>query len=153
MMTIKNRLDKAFGPAGSFAGMIIFIAGIILTYFYLSAAFLILIGGFVGFTSTGSIIEYDKKRIKFSNDIFGFIPTGKWIQILPNMKIGIKESNQRYRAYSQGNRSLDVDKKDFRLILFDSDNKEIMTIKKYKTLDLAKAEYETIGNQMGLVKI
>lgn len=152
-MIIKNRLDKSFGPAGTFAGMIIFIAGIILSYFYLSAAFLILIGGFVGFTSTSAIIDYDKKRIKFSNDIFGIIPSGKWVQILPNMKIGIKESNQTYRTYSQGNRSLDIDNRDFRLILFDSDNKEIMPIKKYNTLDLAKAEHETTGNLLGLVII
>lgn len=150
-MIIKNRLDKSFGPVGTFAGFILFIAGIVLAYFYFSAAFLILIGGFVGFTSTSAIIDYDKRRIKFSNDIFGIIPSGKWVQILPNMKICIKESNQTYRAYSQGNRTLDIDKKDFRLILLDFENNEIMPIKRFSTLDLARAEHETIGNQLGLV--
>jgi hypothetical protein len=150
-MIIKNRLDKSFGPVETFAGFILFIAGIVLAYFYFSAAFLILIGGFVGFTSTSAIIDYDKRRIKFSNDIFGIIPSGKWVQILPNMKICIKESNQTYRAYSQGNRTLDIDKKDFRLILLDFENNEIMPIKRFSTLDLARAEHETIGNQLGLV--
>jgi hypothetical protein len=149
-MIVKNRLDKSFGAVGTFAGMILFIAGIVLTYFYISGAILILIGGFVGFTSTSAIIDYDKKRIKFSDDIFGIIPIGKWVQVVPTMKIGIKESNQTYRAYSQGNRPLDLAKKDFRLILCDADNKEIMPIKRFDTLDGAKAELETIGNQLGL---
>ncbi len=147
---IKNKLDKSFGPAGAFAGMIIFIAGIILTCFYFSAAFLILLGGFVGFSSTSAIIDCDKKRIKFSNNLFGIIPIGKWIQILPTMKIAIKKSDQTYRTYSRGNRTLDIEKRDFRIVLIDDDNKEIMPIKKFETVDRAKAEYETIGKQLGL---
>ena len=149
-MIIKNRLDKSFGPAGAFAGMILLIAGIILTCFYFSAAFLILLGGFVGFSFTSAIIDCDKKRIKFSNNLFGIIPIGKWIQILPTMKIAIKKSDQTYRTYSQGNRTLDIEKKDFRIVLLDIDNKEIMPIKKFDTVDHAKAECETIGKQMGL---
>jgi hypothetical protein len=147
---IKNKLDKAFGTAGTFAGAIIFIAGIIMTWFHFSAVFLILIGGFVGFTSTSAVIDYDKKRIKFSNDLFGIIPFGKWIQISPGMKIGIRESRQTYRAYSRGNRALDVEKNDFRLVLLDFENKEIMPVKKFNTPDLAKAERETIAHQLGL---
>jgi hypothetical protein len=145
-----NRLDKSFGPVGTFAGLIMFIVGIILTCFYFSSVLLILIGGFVGFTSTSAIIDYGKKRVKLSNNIFGIIPVGKWLQILPTMKIGIKESNQTYRAYSQGNRTLDVSTMDFRIILYDSDEKEIMQIKKTDSLDSAKAERNAIGNQLGL---
>ena len=149
-MKINNRLDKSFGPVGTFAGLIMFIVGIILTYFYFSSVLLILIGGFVGFTFSSAIIDYEKKRVKFSNNIFGIIPIGKWIQILPTMKIGLKELNQTYRAYSQGNRTLDVSKMDFRIILYDSDEKEIMQIKKADSLDSAKADRDTIGNQLGL---
>ena len=149
-MKTNNRLDKSFGPVGTFAGLIMFIVGIILTYFYFSSVLLILIGGFVGFTYSCTIIDYEKKRVKFSNNIFGIIPTGKWLQILPTMKIGIKELNQTYRAYSQGNRILDVSKMDFRIILYDSDEKEIMHINKADSLDSAKVERDTIGNQLGL---
>jgi hypothetical protein len=149
-MKINNRLDKSFGPIGTFAGLILFIVGIILTYFYFSSVLLILIGGFVGFSFSSAIIDYEKKRVKFANNIFGIIPIGKWIQILPTMKIGLKEFNQTFRAYSQGNRTLDVSKMDFRIILYDSDEKEIMQIKKAETLDSAKADRDIIGNQLGL---
>lgn len=147
---MSNRLDKSFGPVGTFAGLIMFIAGIILTYFYFSSVLLILIGGFVGFTYSSATIDYKKKRVKFANNIFGIIPIGKWLHILPTMKIGLKEFNQTYRAYSQGNRNLDVSKMDFRIILYDSNEKEIMQIKKADTLDSAKADRDTIGNQLGL---
>ncbi|MEN6500966.1 MAG: hypothetical protein ABFC55_01110 [Tenuifilaceae bacterium] len=42
------RLDKSFGPTGVIAGIILLIVGIILTPFYVSGLFLILIGSFVG---------------------------------------------------------------------------------------------------------
>ena len=137
-------------PVGAFAGLIIFIAGIALTYFYLSSIFLILIGGFAGFTSTSAIIDYDKKRVKFSNNIFGIIPGGKWLQVVPAMKIGIRESKQTYTTFSRGNRALETIKMDFRVVLYDSDDKEIMPLKKTHSLDSAIAERDAMGNQLGL---
>jgi hypothetical protein len=147
---IKNRLDYSFGPVGSTAGKILFIAGLILTYFYLSSVLLLFIGAFVGFTSTSAIIDYNKKRIKFSNNLFGIIPTGKWFRIESSMKIGIKEFHQTYTAYSQGNRPFSIAQDDFRIMLYDSEKKEIAAIKRTKSLDSAKAECETIGNLLGL---
>ena len=66
------------------------------------------------------------------------------------MKIGIKESNLTWRAYSQGNRPLDIEKKDYRIILLDSGNKEIMPIKKINLKDSAKIELVILGNKLGL---
>ncbi|MDP1621888.1 MAG: hypothetical protein Q8M08_06075 [Bacteroidales bacterium] len=147
---IKNKLEYSFGPVGRFAGIIIFIAGITLTYFYLSGVFLILLGGFVGFTSTIVFIDYDKQRLRFSNNLFGFIPTGKWVKILPEMQLGIKELNQTYRAYSRGNRALDIPEKDFRILLYDADNKEIMPLTKTDSMEKAKGELETLRNLLDL---
>jgi hypothetical protein len=148
-----NRLDMSFGPVGTSAGVILFVAGLALSCFYFSGLILILIGGFVGFTSTSTLIDYAGKRVKFSNNIFGIIRTGRWIQIEPSMKIGIKESNQTYRTFSRGNRALDIARKDYRLILFDSGNREIMPLKKTDSLDEAKVELETMGNQLGLTRV
>lgn len=147
---MKNRLDKSFGPVGTTAGIILFVTGLILTFFYFSSIILIVIGAFVGFTSTSAIIDYDKKRIKFSNDLFGIIPIGKWIYVEPSMKIGIKEFTQTYRTYSRGNRPFDSTQKDFRIILYDSEKNEIMPVKRTKSIDSAKAECETIGSQLEL---
>lgn len=66
------------------------------------------------------------------------------------MKIGIKESNLTWRAYSMGNRSLDIVNKDHRIILFDSENKEIMPIKKTRSKESAIIELETMGTGLGV---
>ena len=70
----------------------------------------------------------------------------QWKQI----KIGLKESNLTWRTYSQGNRSIDIVNNDYRIILFDSGNKEIIQIKKVNSKELAKIEIVTIGNKLGL---
>ncbi|MEI7982893.1 MAG: hypothetical protein WCI71_14670 [Bacteroidota bacterium] len=152
-MITNNRLDKSFGPVGVSAGVVLFIAGLILTYFYFSGIILVLVGAFVGFTYSSTLIDYDKKRIKFSNNLFGVIRTGKWVPIEPTMKIGIRKSDQTYRAYSRSNRTLDVTQNDFRLIICDSEHKEIMPIKKVGSLDAAKIELDIECKRLGLGRI
>ena len=149
-MITNNRLDRSFGAVGSSAGVFVFIAGSILTCLYFSALILVLIGAFVGFTTSSSLIDYGKKQVKFSNNLFGLIRIGKWMPLEPSMKIGIKESNQVYRTFSRSNRALDVTQNDFRLILYDSGNNEIMPIKKLESLDAAKIELEIECKRLGL---
>lgn len=120
---------------------------------YPSALVLVLIGGFVGFTDTSTLINYDKKQVKFCNNIFGFIPVGKWMSLENSMKIGIKESNLTYRAFSRGNRALDITRNDFRLVLMDTNNREVMPLKKTHTLEVAKIELETMAKKLGLVTV
>jgi hypothetical protein len=69
------------------------------------------------------------------------------------MKIGIKKSDITWTAYSQTNRTLDINNQDYRMVLYDSENKAIMQIKKTNSLDSAKVELERLGNQLGLVTI
>ena len=152
-MITNNRLDKSFGPVGTWAGVFLFVVGLITTYTSFYGLILVLLGAFVGFTSSSTLIDFEKKRIKFSNNLFGIIQTGKWIHIDQNMKIGIQESNVTWRSYSRGNRTLDIADKDFRLILFDSENQEIMQIKKTNSLDSAELESKELCNQLGLTII
>lgn len=152
-MIENNKLDKSFGPVGTSAGVILFVAGLILTFSHLTGLILMLIGAFVGFSSTSALIDYEKKQIKFSNNLFGIIKIGQWLSIEPDMKIGIKESNLTWRAYSMGNRTLDINNKDYRIILFDSGNKEIMQIKKTKSKESAIIDLETMKNRLGLRSI
>ena len=152
-MIANNRLDTAFGPVGTSSGIFLFVAGLILTCFYFSGLILVVVGAFVGFTYESTLVDDDKKRVKFSNNLFGIIKTGKWIRIEPSMKIGIKELSITWQTHSRGDRTLNITNKDFRLILYDSENKEIMPLKKTSSLDSAKVEIETLGNQLGLCKI
>ena len=111
---------------------------------------LILIGAFVGFSSTSALIDFDKRRIKFSNNLFGIIPIGKWIAVSPTMRIGIRQSNVTWRSFSRSNRSLDIESNDFRLVLVNKNEQEIMELKKTDSLEKAKAELETLCNKLGL---
>ena len=149
-MIIRNNLDKPFGPMGSFAGIVMFIAGIVATYFALSGLILVFVGAFIGFTSTSTLLDDDKKRIKFSNNLFGIIPVGQWIEIKPEMKVGLKNIQRGYRTYSRGNRLFDVHIKDIRIMLYGADNKQIMPIKKFNSIDSARTELESLSKQLQL---
>jgi hypothetical protein len=152
-MIENNRLEQSFGPVGTMAGTIVFAAGLILSFTLLSGIIIILIGAFVGFSNTSVQIDDEKNRVRFSNNLFGFIRTGQWLLIEPAMKLGIKESNVVWRSYSSGSRALDISKTDHLIILFDAENKEIMPVKKTKSREDAVAELERLKNKLGLIII
>ena len=149
-MIVNNKLDKLFGPIGSFAGSVVFVAGLVTVYYSILSLFLVVVGAFVGFSYSSTIIDFDNKRLRFTNHFFGFIKTGQWINVKTDMKIGIKRSNQTWRSYSAGNRILDVSEKDFRLVLYSADGKAIMPIKITNNLNSAKSELDVLGKQLGL---
>lgn len=64
-MIENNKLDKSFGPVGTSAGTILFVVGLILTFSHLTGLILILIGAFVGFSSTSALIDYEKNESNF----------------------------------------------------------------------------------------
>jgi len=149
-MKIKNKLDKMFGPVGTSAGVTLFAAGLIITYFSLIGYILVLIGAFVGFTSTSTLIDFENKRLRFTNNIFGIFPIGKWVFIEKDMKIGIRKSNKAWTANSRSNRSLIIANNDYRLILHVSNGKEILPIQKFDNLDTAKSNLDKISKQLGI---
>ena len=116
-MVANNKIDQSFGPVGSFAGKLVFFAGIVAVYFSWYSVFLVFVGAFVGFSCSVTEIDFDKKRLRFSNHLFGFIKSGSWVNIMPEMKIGITKSRRTWKSYSGGNRELDVTNEDYRLIL------------------------------------
>ena len=152
-MKTSNKLDKSFGPSGSSAGLFLFITGVATTFISFFGLILVILGAFLGFTYTSAIIDYGSRRIKFSENLFGIIPTGKWIRIEKSMKIGIKESNMIWRTFSRSNRSLDTDVKDFRLILLDAEDQEIMPIMKLNSLDSALAEQKILCDKLEISEL
>jgi len=152
-LTTKNKLDKTFGPSGSSAGIFIFVVGLIATYFAFTGLILIVLGGFVGFSSTSTWIDFDKKRVKFCNTIFGIMSLGQWIDIQKDMKIGIKKSNTVWRTYSRSNQSIDIQNNDYRLILYNSDNKVITALMKTDNLNTAQYNLEKLCLEFGIESI
>ena len=150
-LTVESfRLDKSFGPVGSSAGTFVFIAGIISTWFSLAGLAMVLLGAFVGFSTSRTTVDFNKKRIRFSNDLFGFVKTGKWIIIEPGMALGIRHEDRAWRAYSRSNRPLDIETSDLRIFLFDSSGKIILPVMKTDSPETAETELVKLGNQLNL---
>jgi hypothetical protein len=149
-MKANNKLDSLFGPAGVTAGIILVVAGIIMAWYSFSAIFLILIGAFTGFSYTGTMIDYDHKRLKYSNYLFGVIGTGKWQPVEPGMKLGIERYGKAYRTYSRSNRVLDIEKKDYRIFLFDVAGKKIIPVFKSPSSRLARENLRLLSERLGL---
>lgn len=148
-----NILDKPFGPAGASAGLVLCVVGLFTVYNSVFGFILVVIGAFAGLTSTSTIVDFDRKRMKFTNNLFGIIRLGKWVNIEPNMKIGIRKSNQVWRNSSWSNRTLDIKNIDYRIILYDFDESLIMQIKKTKTQGAAKTELAKLAKKFGLRQI
>ena len=91
-----------------------------------------------------------KRKVKSSDSLFGIIPLGKWIDIQPGMMLGLKSYHRGYRTYSRSNRSMDIHVKDIRIMLYGPDKKEILPIKKFNSMDAARADLEYLSQQMGL---
>ncbi len=152
-MKTTNKLDKPFGPAGVSAGIVLLVVGIFTVYNSLFSIILIVIGAFAGLTSTSTTIDFNKNRVKFSNNLFGIIHLGKWIKLDPKMKIGIKKSKQVWRTSSWSNRTLDIKKEDFRIFLYDFDEKQILPIMKSNSQIEARAELAKLTKKLGLKQI
>ncbi|MFA5329887.1 MAG: hypothetical protein WC384_18975 [Prolixibacteraceae bacterium] len=152
-MKTTNTLDKPFGPAGASAGLVLCVVGLLTAYNSLFGFILVIIGAFAGLTSTSTIVDFDRKRVKFTNNLFGIIRLGKWVPIEPNMKIGIKKSNQVWRNSSLSNRTLAIKNIDYRIILYDFDEKQVMQIKKVRTQGAAKTELAKLAQKFGLRQI
>ena len=149
-MRIYNRLDRLFGPAGNTAGIVLIAVGLVMTYYSIVAIVLILVGLFTGFTSSGSVIDTDRKRIRFSNNLFGVISIGKWIEIEPDMLLGIEKSRSAWRTYSRSNRVLDLENHGYMVILYNASGKKIMPVLKTPTKEAARAKLEMLGETLGL---
>jgi hypothetical protein len=152
-MIVNNKLDKSFGPVGSASGILIFIVSLVMTYQSIMALFVALFGAFIGFSYSSTQIDFDHKRVRFCNNLFGVIKAGRWIKIEPNMAVGLKKSNRTWRSYSKGNRSYDCTQIDFRVNLYDLKNKIILPLKKVHSVVTAKEELERMASLLGLKPI
>jgi hypothetical protein len=151
-MILKNKLDKTFGPFGTSTGFFLMIGGIIATCFSFFGLLIIIIGAFACFTSTSTVIDTDNKKIRHSDNLFGIIPVGKWIDIRPGMKLGFKKFHRGYMGYIRGTQPIGIHYNDLRIFLYDSDNKQVVPINKFKSYESAIDELNKLSSLLGLQK-
>ena len=149
-MIIRNKLDKTFGPFGSSTGLFLVAGGFVATYFSISGLLIVLIGAFAAFTSTSTFIDADNRRIKYSDNLFGFLPVGKWLEITPDMKLGLRKSHRGFTGYIRVNQPLGISENDIRIFLYDSNNKQIMPVNKFSSLEAAQ---NALNNLSSLLRI
>jgi hypothetical protein len=147
---IVNRFDNPFGPAGSAAGWGFMLGGLLITYFSYLGIFIILTGAFLAFTHTSVIIDKSDKKVKLTNNFFGILKFGRWLDIRPEMFITVRPNNIVFRTYSRSNRSTDIKTHNYRLILVDENKKNIVPLKNVNTLNEARANAEELSMQLGI---
>jgi hypothetical protein len=126
------------------------LGGILATCFSIFGLLLVIIGAFAAFTSTSALIDTDNKKIKYSDNLFGIVPVGKWIDIKPDMKMGLKKSHRGYVGYIRGIQPVGIHYNDIRIVLYDSDNKQIMPIKRFESWETSKNDLLNLSSQLGL---
>ena len=168
-MKKNNKLDKTFGPL-AFTGLILFLLPLSVPFFDLAFVFaivkennfgeiilhlfiyaiLLFLGAFLGFTATYTRIDYANKRMKYATKLFGVIPIGKWTYLTPDMKLGLKETSEKWGAYSRSNRSTSLEYNDLKIFLYDREYMEIIPVKKIKKANSAEAELEKLSELLEL---
>jgi len=167
-MKKNNKLDKTFGPM-AFSGILIslFLLCVFLYEFYeklngfsikiddaipslIICVGVFLVGAFIGFTTACTRIDYENKRIKYGTKLFGVIFIGKWTNLTPDMKLGLKSSSERWAIYGASNRSTSLDYNDLKIFLYDARRTEIIPIKKIKKEKNAETELEKLSKLLNL---
>lgn len=145
---IINRFDKSFGPAGSFAGLVLVLAGIVVIFYSYTGLFVLLIGAFVAFTNTSVAIDTGNKRIKYSQNICGIFKMGRWIDIQPEMQIRIVQNNLVFRAYSLSNRRIESKSKRFKIILVTRNGQSDIPLKYANNINEARQTAQQLADNL-----
>ncbi|MCF8370754.1 MAG: hypothetical protein K9H64_03970 [Bacteroidales bacterium] len=148
-MIIENKLDKSFGSTGSFAGYILLLAGVVTIRVRIGFLLLIL-GFFFAFSHTGVQIDTERKRIRFYNNLFGFLKIGAWSKLDKFTSLKVAENKRREQAFSRGNRTLNIEHRDFRVFLISQKKQARVAVKKCKSEAEAIDEAQELGFQLGM---
>ena len=152
-MLIKNKIYNSFGPFESFAAKLVFIFGLAVVWFSFQAILLIIGGAFFGFTYFCTTIDIEKHRVRSGDVLFGVFKTGRWINIKPEMTVGVIKWEKVWRILSLSNRRVSVPENDFLVVLFNSNGKKLLTLNKKESVELANDELFHLSDLLNLRKI
>ena len=152
-MLIKNKIHNTFGPYESFAAKLVFIAGCAMVGFSLTAILLILAGAFFGFTYFSATIDLDGHRVRNGDVLFGIFGTGKWMEIEPEMTVGLMKRENVRRISSLSNRRVSVPESEFMVVLFDAEGKKLLSLNKNESMDSANDELFRLSDLLNLRRI
>lgn len=148
-MIIDNKLDKVFGPVGTFAGFVLIIFGAV-NMVSAGSIFLMILGTFTSFTVTGTELDTEKRKVRYYNKIFGLFKTGKWHDLGLLKGIRVIHSVKSYISYSLSNRSLNIHQKDYRILLQGKNPKDKLPLMKCRSYEEAGYEAKKLAELLSL---
>ncbi len=152
-MSLTHKFDKSFGPVASFSGTLIFVAGLITTFFALSGLILVFFGAFIGFTNSSTTIDTENKKVRFTENIFGIIKSGKWLKVDQDMQIGTRQESSAYRTYSMSNRSIDLRVDNTIMYLFDQKGNPLIPIMQLKKGENPQEKMDEICRELEISRL
>ncbi|MFH1296173.1 MAG: hypothetical protein ABIJ04_02730 [Bacteroidota bacterium] len=144
------RLDKSFGPGGSFAGLILVIVGLVLIPFYWTGSILIVIGAFAGFTGSGCEIDVKNRRVRPCHLLLGIFKTGKWRAMDSFQTIRVVRTIRSFRTFSLSNRAMNTTQEDYRVVLEAGTPQSRLEMQKFKTREEALLEARKLADLLGI---
>ncbi len=138
-MVINNRLDKIAGPAGVFSGYCLMAAGIYVLSFSYMGLILLLTGGVLSLSFTGTLIDMEGGKVKPYLALFGIIRSGKWYDLKKFDSFRIYSSSRTYTANSRANIQMDIKKRDIRLEISSRDMARVI-LNKFSSFEAARKE-------------
>ena len=139
-----NKHGKFFGPVQIYMGYVFIACGILFTSYSPYILLLIIPGAFMGFTYTGTLIDFENKKVRPYTSLFGFIRTGKWIETSLFAGFKILKSNRRYTSYSRGNIKLDVNISDISLVLTNKEGRGKVVVNRFNNFEDARREMHVL---------
>ena len=105
-------------------------------------------GAFMAFTSTGTMIDIENKKVRPYTSLFGFIRTGKWIEVSGFSGFKIMKSNRRYTSYSRANVQLDMNISDIKLLLVNKNGTRKVVLNRYNNFEDARKDMDELKNTL-----
>lgn len=148
-MVIDNKLDKAFGPSGVFAGYALLIVGAV-SFLTGVGLILALIGAFMAFTFSGVQIDSEKMIYRTYTSVFGGIKMGQWKKLSGFTQITVLKSKRKYTTFSRSNRTIHTNQIDYRVSLVNPSRGDRLEVKKSNSMDDAYMYAEGLSSQLDI---
>ena len=148
-MTLQNNnYGKFFGPVQIYMGYVFILIGIFCSIYSLTILLFTIPGAFMAFTSTGTIIDFENNRIRPYTSLFGFIRTGKWLEVSLFSGFKIMKSNRRFTSYSRANIRLDMNISDISLMLINKNGKRKVLLARYNNFEDARRDMDDLKSSL-----
>ena len=143
-----NKIEKVCGPSLSFAGYAFIAGGLFALRYSLSSVILIASGTFIAFSYSGTLIDFERKRIKSYTSFFGILRFGKWTDIDSSFTFRITKSKRRYTTHSRANLTNSIYIHDLKLELVCSTTGRRILVNRHKSYEAASREMEELSENL-----